>query len=245
MTLFNKFKELTKSERILWVLSVVIITASFLICQNKNAVTLLASLIGVTALIFVAKADVLGHILTVMFSLFYAFISYQQRYYGEMITYMCMTAPMAVMALVSWLKHPFEEGVQEVKVNHLHRREVIFMSLMTVVVTVIFYFILDAFKTANLIPSTISIATSFLASYLTFRRSEFYALAYAANDIVLIVLWILAAASDIRYLSMVFCFIMFLANDLYGFINWSKIKMRQSAIDRNNINAEQKTVKNS
>lgn len=245
MNIVKSFKNLTKFEFGLWITSVVIICISCAFGGSENALAGVASLIGVTALIFVSKGDVFGQLLTVIFSVLYAVISYTFRYYGEMITYMCMTAPMAVMALVSWLKHPFEEGVQEVKVNHLHRREVIFMSLMTVVVTVIFYFILDAFKTANLIPSTISIATSFLASYLTFRRSEFYALAYAANDIVLIVLWILAAASDIRYLSMVFCFIMFLANDLYGFINWSKIKMRQSAIDRNNINAEQKTVKNS
>ena len=83
------------------------------------------------------------------------------------------------------------------------------------------------FHTANLIPSTISVTTSFLAVYLTFRRSAFYAIGYAANDIVLIILWVLATISDISYLSVAICFVVFLVNDIYGFINWSRMQKRQ------------------
>ena len=76
-------------------------------------------------------------------------------------------------------------------------------------------------------PSTLSVTTSFLAVYLTFRRSPYFALAYAANDIVLIVLWIMASAQDIRYFSVVVCFAAFLANDIYGYISWQRMKIRQ------------------
>ena len=102
------------------------------------------------------------------------------------------------------------------------------MWALTVVVTFIFYFILKAFNTENLLVSTLSVATSFLAVYLTALRCPLYACAYALNDVVLIVLWVLASISNISYLPMVFCFIMFLANDLYGFINWKKMQKRQS-----------------
>lgn len=230
MTLFNKFKELTKSERILWVLSVVIITASFLICQNKNAVTLLASLIGVTALIFVAKADVLGQILTVMFSLFYAFISYQQRYYGEMITYLGMTAPIAILSIITWLKNPFKKGKSEVRVAALNKRKIAVMLMLAAAVTFVFHYILAYYNTAHLFVSTVSITTSFLAVYLTVLRSPYYALAYAANDIVLIILWILALKTDSSSLSMVLCFSMFFINDIYGFFNWQRIRKRQTIL---------------
>lgn len=89
-------------------------------------------------------------------------------------------------------------------------------------------FNLKAFHTANLIPSTLSVTTSFVAVYLTFRRSAHYALAYAANDVVLIVLWVLASLNDISYLSVVVCFAVFLINDIYGFMNWSKMQERQA-----------------
>ena len=135
---------------------------------------------------------------------------------------------MSIFALVSWLRNPYNGNRAEVKVNSINKLEVVFMFALTAVVTVIFYFILDFFNTSNLIPSTLSVTTSFLAVYLTFRRSPYYAIAYAANDAVLIVLWVLATLSDISYLSVTICFIMFLANDIYGFINWTRMQRRQN-----------------
>ena len=84
-----------------------------------------------------------------------------------------------------------------------------------------------ALNTANLIPSTISVATSFAAAYLTFRRTPWFSLAYAANDVVLIVLWVLATLEDISYLSVIVCFAMFLINDCYSFINWRRMQQLQ------------------
>lgn len=101
------------------------------------------------------------------------------------------------------------------------------MCVLAAAVTVGFYFILKAFGTANLILSTLSVTTSFIAVYLTFRRSPFYAAGYAANDIVLIILWILAARENSGYVSVAVCFGAFLVNDLYGLISWRKIEKRQ------------------
>lgn len=189
--------------------------------------TLAASVIGATSLIFNAKGNPIGQVLMVVFSIFYGIISYSFSYYGEMITYLGMTAPMSIFALVSWLRNPYNGKRSEVKVNSIKSREIFFMLFLTVVITFVFYFILKFFHTANLLLSTLSITTSFLAVYLTFRRSAFFALAYAANDIVLIVLWILAALSDISYLSVIICFLTFLANDTYGFINLLRMQKIQ------------------
>ena len=135
---------------------------------------------------------------------------------------------MAVFALVSWLRNPYMGNRAEVKVNTISRAENLFMWFATFVVTIVFSYVLLYFHTANIVPSTLSVTTSFLAVYLTFRRSPYFALAYAANDIVLIVLWVLASITDPRYLSVVVCFAAFLVNDVYGFISWQKMKERQS-----------------
>lgn len=217
----------SKVDITLWVSSVFFIIISFCIFDRESYLTLCASLIGVTSLIFNAKGNPFGQLLMVIFSLLYGVISYTFSYYGEMITYLGMTMPMALFALISWLRNPYKGNKAEVKVNSLTSRENIFMWIITVVITVIFYFILEYFNTANIVPSTISITTSFLAVYLTFRRSPYFALAYAANDIVLIILWILASMLDIRYVSVLVCFVAFLFNDIYGFISWKKMKIRQ------------------
>lgn len=227
MRIKNPFSDLTKFELGLWIASMIVVTLSFLSSKGGDYLTLIASLIGVTALIFVAKGYVAGQILTVVFALFYGIISFCFRYYGEVLTYVCMTAPMAIMAVVSWIRHPYKES-KEVEVRKMHRKEVFVMFLLAFVVTVVFYFILGALNTANLFFSTVSVTTSFLACYLTFMRNPYYAVAYAANDIVLIILWIMATVKDIAYMPMVFCFVMFFANDMYGFINWKRMEKRQN-----------------
>lgn len=221
-------KYFSKTEIMLWSFSSALIVLSFLLFDRSNLLTLSASLIGVTSLIFNAKGNPFGQLLMVLFSLLYGIISYEFAYYGEMITYLGMTMPMAVFALISWLKNPYKGKRAEVKVNSIKRKEVFFMLLLTAFVTALFYFVLEYFDTANIIPSTLSVTTSFVAAYLTFRRSPFFALAYALNDIVLIVLWILASVYDIKYVSVVVCFGAFLVNDIYGFFSWCKMKKRQT-----------------
>lgn len=108
-----------------------------------------------------------------------------------------------MFALVSWIKNPYDGNKAEVKVNRLKGREYALMFLVSAAVTAGFYFVLKYFNTANLIPSTVSVTTSFVAVYLTARRSEFYALGYAANDVVLIILWALAAKTDLSCISVV------------------------------------------
>ena len=145
-----------------------------------------------------------------------------------MITYLGMSAPIAVWALISWLKNPFHGNKSEVEIKSLSKKEWGIFAALYAVVTLAFYFILRALNTQNLIVSTISVLTSFAAVYLTARRSKFYAVGYALNDVVLIVLWSFAATENLTYLPMVVCFSAFLALDIYGFISWSRIQKRQS-----------------
>lgn len=219
----------SKFEVTLWLTSVSIIASSFVIFDRVNYITLVSSIIGVTSLILNAKGNPFGQVLMIIFGVLYGIISFSYLYYGEMITYLGMTVPMAFVALVSWLKNPYNDKRSEVKINHISYKELIFMAVLTLIVTIVFYCILKSFNTANLIPSTISVTTSFSAVYLTFRRSPYFAIAYALNDIVLIVLWSLASIYDISYVSVIICFFVFLVNDIYGFVNWLKIGQRQSS----------------
>ena len=223
-------KTLTKFELSLWLTSIVVVTASFVFSGN-SLLSIITSIIGVTALIFVAKGLVLGQVLTVVFAVFYGIVSYKNQYYGEMITYLCMTAPIAFLSVISWLKNPYK-NTKVVKVSKVTKKQLILMSTLAIFVTLIFFFILKRLNNASLLFSTISIPTSFIASYLTFLRSPYYAIGYAANDVILIILWVIASVTDIQYFPMVTCFIMFLINDLYGFINWKRIQKEQNKSDR-------------
>ena len=216
-------------EWILWCVSVVAILLSFFLCGDFYPLTLIASLLGVTALIFIAKGNVIGQFLIIVFSILYGLISYNFRYYGEMITYVFMSLPAAVSACITWLKNPSKESKSEVMVASMTKKKCILSILLTLLVTTIFFFLLRHLNTTNLYLSVLSVATSFLAASFLFLRSRYYALAYAANDIVLIGLWLFASLQSLSYLPMVICFVAFLCNDLYGFINWKRIQDKQNA----------------
>lgn len=225
MNIIKSIRNLSRWERGLWLGSLVLILLSFLGVGEVRLLTVLASMVGATALIFVAKGDAIGQLLTMVFAALYAVISFQFCYYGEMITYLGMTLPSAGVAMVNWLKHPYAE--REVKVSRLSRRSLVWLAISSVPVTAVFGILLEQFGTANLFFSTVSITTSYLASMLTILRSPYYAVAYACNDIILIILWILATREDGSYLPMVFCFVIFLINDSYGFWQWQQMKKKQ------------------
>lgn len=218
---------LTLFEKLLWGFSVLSIVIIYLIVPQKNPITLIATLVGVTSLIFTAKGNLSGQILMLAFCVLYAIVSLKFKYYGEAITYMFMTFPSDLIATISWLKNPSGTEKSQVRIEHLTPKKTLLALTITAATTFVFYFILRALNTTNLEISTISIATSMISSVFTIMRLPYYALGYAANDIVLIIMWILASIKNPIYVPMILNFIIFLANDLYGFFNWKKMRAQQ------------------
>ena len=223
----NPWKELSVKEWWLWSISMLIVTVSNLVGGSFDVLTLAATWVGITSLIFAAKGNVWAQFLMVAFSILYGIISFRFRYWGEMITYLGMTLPMAVWSAVTWLRNPSAGSKSEVAIRKLEKKHFLFLLVLSIVVTGAFYFILRWLETPNIVFSTLSVTTSFLAASLTMMRSSYYALGYAANDLVLIVLWGLAAAKDPVYIPVIINFMIFFMNDMYGFISWKKRERTQ------------------
>ncbi|MFQ8573472.1 nicotinamide riboside transporter PnuC [uncultured Ruminococcus sp.] len=223
----NPWKELSVKEWWLWSISMLIVTVSNLVGGSFDVLTLAATWVGITSLIFAAKGNVWAQFLMIAFSILYGIISFRFRYWGEMITYLGMTLPMAVWSAVTWLRNPSAGSKSEVAIRKLEKKHFLFLLVLSIVVTGAFYFILRWLETPNIVFSTLSVTTSFLAASLTMLRSSYYALGYAANDLVLIVLWGLAAAKDPVYIPVIINFMIFFMNDMYGFISWKKRERTQ------------------
>ena len=217
----NPIKSLTKREWGIWIGSLLIVAVSNVWSENIDLLTLIAAWVGITSLIFAAKGNVWAQILMIAFSILYGIISWRFEYWGEMITYLGMTMPMAIWSTITWIKNPAENG-KEVAIQKLTQKHIVCIAVSCVIITVLFYYILKLFETPNIVFSTISITTSFLAATLTMLRTSYYALGYASNDIVLIVLWVLASIENPIYIPVVVNFVIFFFNDMYGFISWRK-----------------------
>ena len=222
----NPIKNLTKKEWGLWLASLLIIGVSNIVSGDIDFLTLIAAWIGITSLIFAAKGNVWSQILMIVFSILYGIISWQFHYWGEMITYLGMTMPMAIWSTITWIKNPSKSG-KEVAIQRLNKKHIIGIVFFSIIITAAFYYILYAFDTPNIVFSTISITTSFIAACLTMLRSSYFALAYASNDIVLIILWGLASVKNLAYIPVAVNSVIFFFNDMYGFISWKKREVIQ------------------
>ncbi len=231
----NPFKGFTIQEWIIYLSSLIIVLVSNFIGGQVDLINLLCTVMGVTALIFIAKGNVIGQMISVVFGVLYSITAIKYRYYSEIITYLGMTAPLALISIFTWIKNPYKKGENVVKIRLLTLNEGLFLTGLTLVVTTIFFFVLKHLETPNLFVGTVSIATSFVASYLMVRRISYYAIAFMCNDVVLIVLWVLASFDDLTYLSMVACFLTFLVNDLYAFTRW-KIREKKQGLVAEKVN---------
>lgn len=223
----NPFKNFSKKDWVVLIVSLSVVLTCNRLTPGVTWSTAAGVVVGAVALVFMARGDVWGQVLTVVFSILYGITSWQFRYYGEMITYLCMTLPMALMAVVSWLRHPFQGNQAEVEIHRLTRRQRWGLVWWCGIATVVLGILLWRLNTPNLLFSILSVATSFTAAYLTFYRSSAYAIAYAANDVALIVLWTLASVKDISFTPMIACFSVFLFNDVYAYVSWKHREKRQ------------------
>ena len=107
--LSNPLKTLTKKEWLLWLASLAAVIISNFATNDLDLLTLISALLGVTSLIFAAKGSVWAQFLMIVFCILYGIISFRFHYWGEMITYLGMTLPMAAWSAITWLQNPSEE----------------------------------------------------------------------------------------------------------------------------------------
>lgn len=224
----NPIKILSAKEKLFWLVSVILVVASNFLSPETSLLSIVTSIVGVTGVLYIAKGYVFGQFVAVVFCILYAIVSFTFHYWGEMITYIFMSLPMSIWAIYTWIKNPSSENENEVKINHLTKKNIIYLIVSSIIVTTIFYFILKFFNTPNLVFSTISITTSYVAAALVMLRSSYYAIWYIFNDIVLIILWTLASIKDPSYIPVIVNFMVMLVDDAYGFICWRKREKKMS-----------------
>lgn len=218
------------AETVLYIAGLALIITMSIIFK-ASWISAITGLFGLTCVLFTAKGKVVGIFFTWGMIVFYSILSFKNKYYGEVFINLFMMFPMTIISLVEWIKHLGKDYV--VKVNSITKKELAIVCSVAVIAFVVFYFILRALGTSQLIFSTISIVTSVLATYFQSRRSKYGFLSFLFNDAVLCVLWALATVEDIKNISMLTAVALYVICDIYGFISWGVMqKKQQSAQER-------------
>lgn len=205
----------------------VILVSLFGIVFKSDLLTIMCSIVGITTALLLAKGKNSGQVLGLLIVILYSIVSFRNKYYGEVIIYLCIMLPMYIIGIISWLRHQNKE-TNTVEVNSIKPKEWVAISVVSVLAFIGIYFLLKIFNTNQLFISSLSVIDSLFAIYLGIRRSKYSFYFYVVNDLILITLWgIPVIDGSLILLPMVFNPIINLINDIYGIYNWKKLEKIQ------------------
>ena len=157
------------------------------IALRGKIVNLIYTLIIFSSALLLAKGKKIGFLVGLLGLIFYMKISYDAKYYGEIIISLTILIPISVIGYMQWNSHQIKTTVA---VGQISVKEVIIMLAAQIVIFPCIYYFLKFFNTDNLTVSSISVALHLIAGYLTIRRSEYAFIGFGLCDIILVFLWV-------------------------------------------------------
>ena len=216
-------KSWNKFEIALLILSIILILGLGIYLKCGLLATIVP-FIGFFSALNQAKGHVVGQIVGVLLAILYSIMSYNNKYYGEVIIYLIIILPLYISGIYTWLKNKDKKS-EKVKQNNLSGKELYSLLGINIALFVGLYFLLKYFNTNNLLVSTISMNINLTATYLLVRRSRYSFLFYLINAFILLILWGLPVLKgNLLLLPMVFDAILLLINNIYGLHSWTKNK---------------------
>ena len=225
------FKDWTRFEQILLLGSLITIITAGIFCKS-NILTIVCSVTGIFVALTQAKGKVISQFIGLILVVLYSILSYQNKYYGEVLIYIFIMFPLFISGIISWIKN-IDKETNTVIENKLNKKEWIILILISVILFIGLYNLLKYFNTSQLFVSTLSMVMSLFATYLVVRRSKYGFLFYICNDIILFILWgIPVISGNVLLMPMLFNPIINFVNDCYAWKSWNE---RESDFDERNI----------
>ena len=203
----------------------------------------LASVFTCLCAIFTSKGKFIGVIFGLM--PFYCIAAYLQGFYGECLIFICLTVPLYVFALISWIRNQ-NPSQKAIVINKIKLREWLLLFVAAVALFFALYFLLRAFNTQELIISTLSCTFATLAFYLSARRSKSAFILFMLSTVVFFILWLTPIINgNLTFIPLLFAGLMNFVNDFYGLYNWNRLEKSQAKLaspqDNDSISKKSKT----
>lgn len=226
------FYDWTKFEITLLVISLISVGITGIIC-NSSLLTIICSIAGILCALTQAKGKVISQFIGLLIVVLYSILSFQNKFYGEVIIYVFIMFPLFISGIISWIKNLNKE-TNTVNENKLHKKEWILLTIISIVLFVLLYYLLKYFNTSQLLVSTLSLVTSLFATYLVSRRSKYGFLFYIGNDIILFILWGgQVVKGNFALIPILVNPIINFINDSYAWKSWNKREKREENKNEN------------
>lgn len=204
--------------------------ASALLGEGWDTLGFIVAVTGIVNLVLCAKGNIWNYAFGIVYNAIYVYIAWHSKLYADSAIYLLYYLPMQFVGWVSWKKNQDQDS-GTVNVVHLRRRQALALLAAAAVLTPVFAWILSLPLIGDAQPWLDSLTTvvSILAMYMMVKAIAEQWYIWIILDAVQVVKWTVATVRGEEHAAlMLVMFAFFLANAVYGLIQWNRFARRAS-----------------
>lgn len=204
--------------------------ASSLLGDGWDTLGFIVAVTGIVNLVLCAKGNIWNYAFGIVYNAIYVYIAWHTKLYADSAIYLLYYLPMQFIGWAQWKKNQNQES-GAVKATHLTGKMALALLAAAAVLIPLFAWILGLPAIGDSQPWLDSVTTviSILAMFMMVRAIAEQWYIWIVLDAVQTVKWLIATIRGEEHAAlMLVMFAFFLANAVYGLIQWNGLAKRAS-----------------
>jgi nicotinamide mononucleotide transporter len=209
----------------------VVSAVSSVVSGNWDTLGFIVAVTGIINLVLCARGNIWNYAFGIVYNAIYVYISWKSRLYADSAIYLLYYLPMQFIGWINWAKNQNQES-GAVNAVHLTRRTALVLLAVAVVLIPVFAWILGLPAIGDSQPwlDATTTVVSILAMYMMVKAIAEQWYIWIVLDAVQVVKWTIATVRGEEHAAlMLVMFAFFLANAVYGLIQWNGLAKQSSA----------------
>ena len=209
-----------KYERIIFPLIILgIIVTSFILKDSKIA--LISAICGISYTILAGKGKISCYAFGLTGTMCYAYISWQNQLYGNLLLYILYYFPMQIFGIFKWKAHLNKDTGTIIKTK-LSNKECWIYFASSLAITAIFAYILNTLNDANPLIDSITTIFSITGLLLTIKRAIEQWYLWAVVNLLSATMWIEAYIDGSNCFATILMWCVYAVLAIYFLQTWKK-----------------------
>lgn len=210
-----------KALDLTWLAAATAVILGLSLYWKDSPISLWAALTGVWCVILTGKGKRSSFLFGTVNVVFYAMISFQARYYGEVMLNILYYLPMNFVGWFAWKKHMNEETGEVVK-RRLPRKRRVWVYGLTAAAILLYGLVLKALGGNLPYVDSMSTVVSVTAQILSVKRLTEQWVLWIVVDVVTVIMWGVNFAQGGETVATLAMWSVYLINAIIMYIRWNR-----------------------
>lgn len=215
-----------KKWELIWLGFCIAVILGISLWIGDSVIGIICAVTGVAYVVCNGKGKLMAYFFGLINVVLYAIISYNAKYYGEVMLNVIYYLPMQFYGFFQWKKN-MDTGTHEVKKRKMTARGRFVTALVITVATAIYGIVLNALGGSMPFVDAFTTMASVVALYIAIKMYIEQWMIWLLVDIVTVVLWAFAFANGTDSVATLIMWVLYIANAVVMHIKWAKEIKRQ------------------